>query len=217
MRALSGPGSGTRRRPRNGPAGGTAPGFASASGLRRVIVPGFVLAALAAVPASADPASARRDLALDDRSAAALERFERSVPARYFDEAWGYAVLPAVKRFGLGVGAAWGRGRIVEHGEVVGEVRFWQVTSGIQAGVSAVSLIVFFRDRDAMADLECGRIEFMGQAGLAVGGLGLLKTPGYDPKVAVFAAHRFGLMSEASVSLGRLSFRPYARREAPAC
>jgi len=220
MRALTDAGSGAGRARRAGRIRGTALCLAAANGIRPHLARRFALAGLAAaaswlaVPAAAGPDSG---MALDARSAAAIERFEELVPARYFAEAWGYAVLPAVKRVGLGLGAAWGRGEVGEQGEVAGDARFWQITSGIQAGVSAASLIVFFRDRDAMADIECGRIEFMGQAGLAVGGVGLLKTPAYDPKVAIFAAHRFGLMSEASVSLGKLSFRPHARRERSAC
>src|SRR5690606_31386823 len=117
MRARTDAGSGAGRARRAGRIRGTALCLAAANGIRPHLARRFALAGLAAaaswlaVPAAAGPDSG---MALDARSAAAIERFEELVPARYFAEAWGYAVLPAVKRVGLGLGAAWGRGKVVE-------------------------------------------------------------------------------------------------------
>lgn len=178
----------------------------------------IVLCAAAAVALLASASSRAQPAELDRRTVRAIERLEAVVPERYFDEAYGYAVLPAVKRLGLGLGAAWGRGTLVEQGRVVpGRARFWQATSGIQAGGMLVSLIVFFRDRDAMEAFRCNTTEFMGQAGLSIGPVGLLKTPAYRAGVAVFAAHRFGLMNEATISIGKVSFHPLDARDRPAC
>jgi hypothetical protein len=170
------------------------------------------LCALAAARASAEAVPG-----VDARIAAAIERFEAAVPERYFDEAFGYAVLPAVKRFGIGLGAAWGSGIVVEQGEVTGTARFWQATSGIQAGAALVSVIVFFRDSEAMDAFRCNTIEFMGQAGISVGPVGALKTPAYSSGVALFAAHRFGLMNEATVAIGKVSFHAPGETRPDAC
>ncbi len=171
-----------------------------------------LLAALAAGAHGAVPDG------LDRRTADAIERLRADVPDRYFDEAYGYAVLPGVKRLGAGLGAAWGGGTLIEQGRVVpGRVRFWQATSGIQAGGSLVSLIVLFRDRDAMDAFRCNTVQFMGQAGISIGPVGVLKTPGYDSGVAIFATHRFGLMNEATIAVGKLSFHPQDARARAAC
>jgi lipid-binding SYLF domain-containing protein len=154
-------------------------------------------------------AAGRNDL--DARVQAAIAEFATRVPERYFADAWGYAVLPSVKRAGYGLGAAWGRGLLFENGAPGGEVRFWQVTSGIQIGARATSMIVFVRDADAMRELRANRVQFMGQAGLTPFVGGPAKSPAYDSGVAVFVLNRMGVMAEASIAVGRLAVRQASR------
>ena len=152
--------------------------------------------ALATAAASAGEGTSRdgRTARLEARAAAAADEFRSAVPARYFNEAYGYAVLPRVTRAGAGLGGAWGRGIAYERGEAVGTVRFWQATSGIQAGAANVSMIVFFRDAAAFKDFRDGRVHFSGQAGFALVTAAQLRTPAYDSGMAMFARGRFGLM-----------------------
>jgi lipid-binding SYLF domain-containing protein len=142
------------------------------------------------------------------RADAVVAAFRQRVPERYFAEAYGYAVLPNVKRVGYGVGAAWGRGIVFESGTPTGRAGYWQFTSGIQFGARTTSMIVFFRDEAAMLDYQRNRAQFMGQAGLALGSRGLAKTPAYNSSVAIFTLNRLGLMAEASIAIGRLTFEP---------
>ena len=165
------------------------------------------LSALAALPHFAradwqpDPASVH-----EQRVAAAIAEFAAKVPQRYFAETFGYAVFPRVRRAGYGLGGAWGRGMAFEAGIPVGDAGFWQVTSGIQAGARTLAMIVFFKDESAMRAYKDGRLQFMGQAGFAAASLGSMKTPAYNSGVAIFALDGFGLMGEASIAMGKLSF-----------
>lgn len=151
---------------------------------------------------------------LETRAAAALDEFRAVLPALYFNDAYAYAVLPLVIRFGVGLGGAFGRGVLYEHGRPTGRVRYWQTTSGVQAGARAVSLIVLFRDAAALEEARAHGVRFMGQAGIAVATVGALKTPGYSSGVAVFARDRFGFMMEATIAATGLVFRPQPTRTA---
>jgi lipid-binding SYLF domain-containing protein len=173
----------------------------------RIVLLGMGLAALCSKAEAARRDSSR---AMERRVAEAVEEFRERVPARFFEEAHSYAVLPSIKRIGFGLGTAWGRGLVLRQDEVLGRVTFWQLTSGIQAGGRSVRMIVFFKDESALRDLRQGRLRFMGQAGVAAFTAGAAKQPGYDRGVAMFASHGFGLMAEASISIGKLAYRPIA-------
>jgi lipid-binding SYLF domain-containing protein len=133
------------------------------------------------------------------------ERVPRS--QAYFDEAYGFAILPSVGRVGAGFGGAYGRGLVVEGDRVVGTTSFWQFTSGIQAGARWFSMAILFKDKQALEDYQSGRLQFLGQAGLAAGPWGASGTPAYNDGVAIFAVTRFGLMAEFTVSGAKFTYR----------
>jgi len=141
-----------------------------------------------------------------------LARFRADVPrsARFFEEAYGYAILPSVTRLGAGFGGAYGRGIVVQGDKVIGSTNFWQFTSGIQAGARYFSMIVFFKDKDALDYFTQERMRFMGQAGIAIATLGASGTPAYNDGVAIITRTRFGLMGEFTISGARYTYRPYA-------
>ena len=172
----------------------------------RVLV--FALLALGAGPAAgweADPDDERQVEAAD-----AIARFRERVPRTeaYFDDAHAFAVLPSVTRIGLGFGGAFGKGIVVVGDEVVGTTGFRQFTSGIQGGARYFSMIVFFRDREALERFKSGKLQFMGQAGITVATVGAAGTPAYDDGVAVVTVNRFGLMLEFTVSGARFTYEP---------
>lgn len=147
---------------------------------------------------------------LQVKAADAVANFQAEVPrtARFFEEAYGYAIFPSVTRVGFGFGGAFGNGIVVERDQPVGKTRFWQFTSGIQAGAKNFSMIVFFKDQAALNDYQSGQVQFMGQAGLAVANLGVAGTPAYNQGVAIVTFTRFGLMGEFTISGGKFTYRP---------
>lgn len=147
---------------------------------------------------------------LQRRAAQTIEDFrdkvERSHP--YFDDAYAYAIWPGITRIGLGFGGAYGKGIVVEQDETVGTVGYWQFSSGIQAGAKNFSMILFFKNKEALESLKRGDMQFMGQAGIDIGTFGAHGTPTYNEGVAVIPLTRFGLMGEFAATGVKFNFKP---------
>ena len=143
------------------------------------------------------------------RSHEAVQRIREEIPKteKYFEDAYGYAVLPRIGRIGAGFGGAYGKGLVFEDGELIGKTGFWQFTSGIQAGVKSFSMIVFFKDQRALEYFRTRKVQFMGQAGLTLGPVGLDGTPAYNDGVAIFTLTRFGLMGEFTISGAKFTYK----------
>lgn len=142
------------------------------------------------------------------KAAKAIEQFRSRIPRteQYFEKAYAYAILPSVTRIGFGFGGAAGKGIVVEGDNVIGKTRFWQFTSGIQAGAKNFSMILFFKDKEALEKYKGSELQFMGQAGIAVATVGAAGTPTYDEGVAIVTVTRLGLMAEFSYSGAKFSY-----------
>lgn len=145
------------------------------------------------------------------KSEAAIAAFRDRVPRTemYFEQAYGYAIFPSVTRAGFGFGGAYGKGIVVEGSTAVGSTKYWQFTSGIQAGARNFSMIVFFKDKAALENYQASKTQFMGQAGIAFGTMGVAGTPAYNDGVAVVTLTRFGVMGEFTISGARFSYKPF--------
>ena len=163
------------------------------------------LPSLAAADWAADPTDK-----VQVKASAAVEAFRENVPRTepYFDEAYAYAVYPSITRVGFGFGGAFGKGVVVAGDAVTGRSKYWQFTSGIQAGAKNFSMIIFFRDKKALEYFQLGKTQFMGQSGIAVGTMGAAGTPGYNDGVAVVTMTKLGLMGEFTVSGAKFSYQP---------
>jgi len=141
----------------------------------------------------------------------AIARFEENDPGiqRFFDNAYGYAVFPTVGKGGVGIGGAYGRGRVYEGSVYVGNTSLTQVTVGFQWGGQAYSEIIFFESQRAMDDFKEGNFEFGAQASAVAATLGASADAAYESGVAVFTVTKGGLMYEAS--LGGQKFKYYPR------
>jgi len=181
--------------------------------LRRFVSLLLVLALLPwATPASHAEWQADTNDKLQRRAAQAIENMraevERSQP--YFEDAYAMAVWPGITRVGLGFGGAYGKGIVIEQDKTVGTVSYWQFSSGIQAGAKNFSMILFFKNKEALESLKRGDMQFMGQAGIDVGTFGAHGTPTYNEGVAVIPLTRFGLMGEFAATGVKFNYRPLA-------
>lgn len=177
--------------------------------MKRLIVLALASALLAAVPAAADwqaDTSSKVELKAGKAIAAFRDRVPRT--RAYFEQAYAFAVFPSVTRAGFGFGGAYGRGIVIEADRTIGTSKYWQFTSGIQAGARNFSMIVFFKDRQALEYYQLGKTQFMGQAGLALATVGVAGTPAYNDGVAVVTLTRLGLMGEFTVSGAKFSYKP---------
>ena len=181
------------------------------NGIRKLISIGVVLTATLIAHADAradwqaDPDDKRQV-----KASRMVERFKERIPRTrdYFDDAYGYAILPSVTRVGFGFSGSYGRGLVVEGDELIGTTGFWQFSSGIQAGAKYFSMLVFFRDREALEYFKLRRTQFVGQAGLAFATVGADGTPAYNEGVAIVTMTRFGLMGEFAAAGSKYTYKP---------
>lgn len=147
----------------------------------------------------------------------------------YFGNAYGYAVFPTIGKGGIGIGGAYGEGRVYAKGKYVGDTRVTQVTVGFQLGGQAYSMIIFFEDERALREFTSGNFEFGAQASAtaitagasasasttgssagASGGKNDATTvgAGYHKGMATFTVAKGGLMYEASIGGQKFSYTP---------
>jgi len=154
---------------------------------------------------AADPAN-KKQVASANAIVQVKERIPRSQP--FFEDAYAMAVFPSVTRVGFGFGGAAGRGFVIEGDTIIGTTRFWQFTSGIQAGARNFSMVVLFKDKAALEYYKTGKAQFMGQAGLAVWNKGVAGTPAFNDGVAIFTVTRAALMGEFTISGAKMTYKP---------
>jgi lipid-binding SYLF domain-containing protein len=148
--------------------------------------------------------------------------------ASFFSKSYAYAVFPAVGSGALGIGGAFGKGRVYLHGHYVGDAKMGQLSVGFQAGGKAYSEIIFFEDKRALDEFESGSFEFGADASviaITAGANASAATNGasagasaeqqdattkgvYEKGMAVFTVAKGGLMYSVAVAGQKFSYEP---------
>ncbi len=126
----------------------------------------------------------------------------------YFDGACAVAVFPAVRRFGIGAGFAWGQGVMIAGDRMTARISQSAITLGPQVGGQTESQFIFFRTCEAADHLTSqgnlgpiqGRLEFTGRASAAALTAGGSADAGFSSDVAIFNLPRGGLMLELAAA-----------------
>lgn len=146
----------------------------------------------------------------------------------FFGKSYAYVVFPTVGSGALGIGGAYGKGRVYVHGAYTGNATIGQVSVGFQAGGKAYSEIIFFEDKRALDEFESGNFEFGADAsvvaitaganaGAATNGASAGVSAGqndattrgiYQKGMAVFTIAKGGLMYSASIAGQKFSYTP---------
>jgi lipid-binding SYLF domain-containing protein len=146
----------------------------------------------------------------------------------FFGNSYAYAVFPTVGSGALGVGGAYGKGRVYVNGAYTGDAILGQVSVGFQAGGKAYSQIIFFEDKRALDEFESGNFEFGADAsvvavtaganaGAATNGANSGVSAGqndatthgiYQKGMAVFTVAKGGLMFSASIAGQKFTYSP---------
>ena len=147
----------------------------------------------------------------------------------FFNNSYGYAIFPTIGKGGIGIGGAYGKGRVYTGGNHVGDTSMTQLTVGFQLGGEAYSQIIFFEDKRAFDEFSSGNFEFSATAsavaitagasaaatttGSSAGASGgkndaTTTSAGYYKGMAVFTVAKGGLMYEASVGGQKFSYTP---------
>jgi lipid-binding SYLF domain-containing protein len=147
----------------------------------------------------------------------------------YFKNAHGYAVFPTIGKGGVGVGGAFGKGRVYEKGKYIGDTSMSQVTVGFQLGGQAYSQIIFFQDAHSLKEFTSGNFEFGAEASavaITAGANVKANTSGssagasvtkneaknvgaYNKGMATFTVAKGGLMYEASIGGQKFSYKAH--------
>jgi len=147
--------------------------------------------------------------------------------SNYFNNAYGYAVFPTIGKAGIGIGGAYGKGRVYVGGKQVGKTKMTQVSIGLQFGGQGYSQVIFFEDERAFKEFAGGNFEFGAEAGVvaitaganaqasttgasagASGGKNDASTvaDGWYKGMAIFSVAKGGLMYEASIAGQKFSY-----------
>ena len=166
-----------------------------------------------------------------------IDVFKQAVESgKFFESSYGYAIFPTIGKGGVGVGGAYGKGRVYEKGKYVGDTSMTQVTVGLQLGGQAYSQIVFFQDQRAFKEFTGGNFEFGAEAsaiaitasagakantagssaGASAGQHDAKAVGSYSKGMATFTVAKGGLMYEASIGGQKFGYKaagPPAQRE----
>ena len=167
-----------------------------------------------------------------DKYADTIKLFqEAGESGRFFEKSYGYAVFPNVGKGGLGLGGAYGEGRVYAGGKQVGRTKLTQLSIGFQAGGQGYSLIIFFEDKHAFDEFTSGSFEFGAQASavaITAGASASAGTTGatgaasgtkhdattvgeYYKGMAAFVVVKGGLMYEAAIAGAKFSYKPFGK------
>lgn len=151
----------------------------------------------------------------ESEAAGVIARFKEKDTGmtKTFREAHGYAVFPTVKKGGLGIGGARGKGYVYERGRLVGRSTLAQVTIGLQLGGQAYSEVVFFEEQAALDDFKLGRLKLDAQASAIALTARASGDLAYRKGVAIVTMAKGGLMYEASVGGQKFSFAPIEKHQ----
>ncbi len=111
---------------------------------------------------------------------------DREVPSFMVKDAWGVAVFPNLRKYGLLVGVQRGQGVILSRTRAGGWspplfVSLSGGTVGWQVGVQSVDLVLFFLTPESVARALEGRMTFGVDVAVAAGGFGRQAGAGTDP------------------------------------
>ena len=155
--------------------------------------------------------------------------FKKAQQSRdFFNTADGYAVFPSIGKGGVGVGGAYGKGRVYEKGKYIGDTSMSQLSVGLQLGGQAYSQIIFFQSPEALKKFTAGNFEFSADASAVAITAGASATAGtsgssagasatknkaattgaYNNGMAVFTVAKGGLMYEAAIAGQKFNYKP---------
>jgi lipid-binding SYLF domain-containing protein len=142
---------------------------------------------------------AKAVLTADVTNAVAL--FKATDPGinRFFEQSYGYAVLPKIFKGGIWLGGAGGQGEVFEQNKMIGYCRMSQATLGFTFGGEYFREIIFFRDKEDFDKFKTGEYSFSAQVTGVALSAGAAAKADYKAGMAVFVMTDKGLMVDASL------------------
>ncbi len=169
-------------------------------------------------------------VAVADNYSKAISVFKQSEAVQpFFKNCYGYAVFPTIGKGGIGIGGAFGEGKVYQGGKVTGTTSLVKLSIGFQLGGQAYSQMIFFQDKRSYGEFTSGNFEFDASASAVAITAGVQAKAGtegvtggasagpstgeqaktsYKKGMVVFVHAKGGLMYEASIGGQKFSFKP---------
>ncbi len=169
-------------------------------------------------------------IAVADNYSKTISVFKQSETVQpFFKNCYGYAVFPTIGKGGIGIGGAYGEGKVYRGGKMTGTTSMAKLSIGFQLGGQAYSQMIFFQDKRSYTEFTSSNFEFDASASAvaitagvqakagtegATGGASAGPATGeqaetsYRKGMVVFMHTKGGLMYEASVGGQKFSFTP---------
>ena len=158
----------------------------------------FKLAFLLSIFISTAVFAQKYDVEESDKTIKDFKKMDPGIE-KFFNDAYGYAVLYSVGKGAVGVGGAGGKGTVYEGGTPVGDVRMTQVTVGLALGGQKYAEVIFFEDKEHYERFIGSKYEFSAQVSAVALSSGASADAKYRDGVLVFTMAIGGLMYEASI------------------
>ncbi len=124
----------------------------------------------------------------------------------FFDNSYGYAVLPRVTKGAFWFGVAGGRGQVFRQGQMIGYCKMGQATLGFSFGGEFFREVIFFRQQQDLDRFTAGEFTFSAQVTGTAITAGAAAKVDYKDGMAVFVLADRGLMVDASLGGQKFKF-----------
>lgn len=156
----------------------------------------IVLTGCSTVP---EKAESKATLAAEVNEAIAAFKTQDPTIQSFFDNSYGYAVLPRVTKGAFWFGVAGGRGLVFKQQQMTGYCKMGQATLGFSFGGEYFREVVFFRQPQDLARFTSGEFTFSAQVTGTAITAGAAAKVDYKDGLAVFVLADRGLMVDASL------------------
>jgi len=153
-------------------------------------------------------AESRAVLASEVRETIAVFKEKDPSIQTFFENSYGYAVLPKIFKGGFWIGGAYGKGEVYEQGKKVGFCDMSQATLGFTFGGEYFREIIFFRQKQDLDRFRIGDFTFSAQVTGVALKAGAAAKADYKGGMAVFVATDKGLMVDASLGGQKFNYIP---------
>jgi lipid-binding SYLF domain-containing protein len=158
---------------------------------------------------SAPKTPEQRQSLVAEADAALLSMIAKDPSLRDFvDRSPGYAIYPNVGKAGVGIGGAYGRGVLYEHGRPTGYTELKQGSVGLQLGAQSYAELIVFENDAAIARIKSGDFDVGGEASAVALKANASTAASFQGGAAVFQMSRGGLMAAAAINGQKLNYQP---------
>ncbi|MGA2916485.1 MAG: lipid-binding SYLF domain-containing protein [Sedimentisphaerales bacterium] len=142
-----------------------------------------------------------------DEAIALMKAKDKSIQ-KFFDNSYGYAVVPKIFKVAILAGGAYGKGEVYEQGTMIGYCDVKQLSGGVSLGAEFYREIIFFKDNKDLEKFKQDEFTFSAQATAIAIVWGAAAKADYKDGMAVFIMTDSGVMVDASLGGQKFNFAP---------